>query len=141
MVNVAKKLQKEKGILSVPGVKNGRNLSSDNIDLITQYYRNDENSRQLPGMKDYVTIKKDDGAKEKVQKRLVYCNLKELYQSFKLEFPNCQVGFSKFAELRPNECVLAGASGTHTVCVCIFHQNVKLMIEGQKIEFDFRNLN
>ena len=83
-------------------------------------------------MKDYMTIKNNDGEKLRVQKRLVYCNLKELFQSFMLKYPDCKDGFSKFAELRPKECVLAGASGTHTVCVCIIHQNVKLMIEGQK---------
>ena len=88
-------------------------------------------------MKDYVTIKNNDGEKLRVQKRLVYCNLKELFQSFKLKYPDCKVGFSKFAELRPKECVLAGASGTHTVCVCIIHQNVKLMIKGQKKKIFF----
>ena len=36
--------------------------------------------------------------------------------------------FSKFAEFRPKECVLPGSSGTHSVCVCTKHQNVKLMI-------------
>lgn len=48
------------------------------------------------------------------------------------QFPNI-CSFSKFAELRPRNCVLAGASGTHTVCVCAIHQNVKLMLEGGKI--------
>ena len=46
---------------------------------------------------------------------------------FKEKFPNHKIGFSKFAELRPKHCVLAGASGTHSVCVCTIHQNVKLM--------------
>ena len=94
------KLQ-ERGILTVPGAKIGFKFPDKITDLITQFY----NIKQR-------------GEKLRVQKRLVYCNLK--------------VGFSKFAELRPKECVLAGASGTHTVCVCIIHQNVKLMIEGQK---------
>ena len=35
------------------------------------------------------------------------------------EHPDVKVGFSKFAELRPKECVLAGATGTHSVCVCM----------------------
>ena len=29
--------------------------------------------------------------------------------------------------------ILAGASGSHNVCVCTTHQNVKLMIEGSKV--------
>ena len=44
-----------------------------------------------------------------------------------------KIGFSKFPELRPQHCVLAGASGTHAVCVCTIHQNVKLMMIGGKI--------
>ena len=44
-----------------------------------------------------------------------------------------KVGFSKFAELRPRHRILAGASGTHSVCVCTIHQNVKLMIRGVKL--------
>ena len=44
-----------------------------------------------------------------------------------------KIGFSKFAELHPRHCVLAGASGTHAVCVCTTHQNVKLMMIGGKI--------
>ena len=60
-------------------------------------------------------------------------NLKEVYQLFKERFPTEIIGFSKFAELRPKHCVLAGASGTHAVCVCTIHQNVKLMMLGGKI--------
>lgn len=41
---------------------------------------------------------------------------------------------SKFATLRPPECVLAGASGTHTVCVCAIHQNFKLKFEGASFD-------
>ena len=44
-----------------------------------------------------------------------------------------KVGFSKFAELHPPYCVLAGASGTHSVCICTIHQNVKLLFESIKL--------
>lgn len=36
----------------------------------------------------------------------------------------------KFFTVRPNQCILAGDSGTHMVCVCIYHKNVKLMLNG-----------
>ena len=68
-----------------------------------------------------------------IQKRLILGNLREIYQLFKERFPSQSVGFSKFAKLRPKHCVLAGASGTHAVCVCTIHQNVKLMMVGGKI--------
>jgi hypothetical protein len=38
-----------------------------------------------------------------------------------------------FASLRPRNCIMAGASGTYSVCVCTIHQNVKLMMEVFKI--------
>jgi hypothetical protein len=44
-----------------------------------------------------------------------------------------KVGFSKFAILHPKNCILAEASGTHYVCICTTHQNVKLMLEGLKL--------
>ena len=77
---------------------------------------------------------RDDGRRVSRQKYLVLCNLKEIFQKFKEVFPDTKIGFSMFiASLRPKECVLAGASGTHSVCVCTIHQNMKLMIQGTKL--------
>ena len=36
-------------------------------------------------------------------------------------------------ELRPKHCILAGTSGTHSVCVCTIHQNVKLIVLGARL--------
>ncbi len=52
----------------------------------------------------------------KHQKCLVLSNLKELHVAWNASHPDKKVGFSKFAALRPRWCVLAGASGTHSVC-------------------------
>ena len=41
--------------------------------------------------------------------------------------------FSRFASLRPRECINAGARGAHSVCVCTIHHNVKLMMMGSKL--------
>ena len=62
------------------------------------------------------------------------CNLKELHVAFKNKYPETRIGLSKFAELRPRHCVLAGASGTHCVCVCTIHQNFKLMVHAIKLD-------
>ena len=77
----------------------------------------------MPGKKDFVSVKKE-GKRQHIQKRLVLSNLREVYREFKESYPDRKIGFSKFAELRPKHCVLAGASGTHSVCVCTIHQNV-----------------
>ena len=68
------------------------------------------------------------------QKRFVLCNLWEAYHQFKILHPDVKIGFSKFAQLRPKECVLAGSSGTHSVWVCVLHQNAKLMMAGGILE-------
>ena len=66
------------------------------------------------------------------QKRIILSNMKETYWHFKEKSPHLKIRFSKFAELRLKHCILPGANGTHTVCVCVYHENVrvKLMFDG-----------
>jgi hypothetical protein len=45
------------------------------------------------------------------------CYLKEADIKFKETCPDIVINFSKFSELRPKWCVLAGAHGTHITCV------------------------
>ena len=52
---------------------------------------------------------------------------------FKEENPNIKKGFPKFSEAQPKNIVLPGATGTHVVCVCSYHQNPKLMIAHSQI--------
>ena len=72
------------------------------------------------------------------QKRCILCNLKELYVPFKNTNPEVKIKFSKCCTLRPKYCFLAGASGTHSVCVCTIHQNVKLLL--QPIDATYKEL-
>ena len=131
MARKAKELVKKKGILSSPDPKPGRTLPQPTVDLVISFYEN-EISRIMPGRKDFVTVRKLD-QRIQVQKRLVLCNLRELCRMFKDRYSDETIGFSKFACLRPKHCILAGASGTHSVCVCTIHQNVKLMMLGVKL--------
>ncbi|KAK6180046.1 hypothetical protein SNE40_012265 [Patella caerulea] len=129
----ARKLLEEKGMLATPNPKLGRTLPAEVEALVEKFYYSDQISRVMPGQKDFVSVKTTTG-KERKQKRLVLSNLREAYQKFREDHPTTKVGFSKFATMRPQECVLAGSSGTHSVCVCTFHQNVKLMIIGSKMK-------
>ena len=90
----------------------------------------------MPGKKDYVSIKKN----QHEQKRLVLCNLHELYVAFKEQNPNIQVGFSKFCSLRPKSCIIAGKSGTHSVCVCTIHQNAVLLVDALNWDVTYKDL-
>lgn len=69
-------------------------------------------------MKDFVSVKKEDGSREHVQKRLILGNISELHKKFKIQHLEMKIGISKFAQLRTRQCVLAEGNGTHTVCVC-----------------------
>ena len=67
------------------------------------------------------------------QKRLLLLNLKEMHEEWKKSC-DFRCGFSTFASLRPSHCVLAGGSGTHTVCVCMQHQLFKLMLHATGLD-------
>lgn len=78
-------------------------------------------SRMMPGRQDVL---------QNTQKRVLLCSLNEAYIEFKTRHPGVKVGFTKFTQLRPNHCIKLGSSSQHNVCVCLIHQNMKLMIEG-----------
>ncbi|XP_053990218.1 uncharacterized protein LOC128882595 [Hylaeus volcanicus] len=133
MAIVSKHLKENKGILSMSERKKGRPLTNEIKSKVIEFYQRDDISINLPGKKDFVSVKRGEGQREHIQKKLILCNLKELYQTFKEQYPNELIGFSSFASLRPVHCVLAGSVGTHTVCVCAIHQNVKLMMLGSNL--------
>ena len=132
MARKCKQLVRDKGVLSNPDPVPGPSLPSETVQLVINFYQSDEISRHMPGMKDFVSVKQE-GKRVHTQKRLILSNLKEVYHAFKDAYPDKKIGFSRFAELRPQHCVLAGASGTHTVCVCTTHQNMKLMFLGPRL--------
>lgn len=128
MAEKSKNLKALKGVLADTTSKAGKKLPEITVKKIIDFYNSDYCSRMMPGMKDVVYVKVD-GKRSLVQKRLLLFNLKDLYTHYK-ELNAHKVSFSKFAQLRPKECVLAGASGTHSVCVCTIHQNCELMLEA-----------
>ena len=103
------------------------------VESVKSFFDSDENGKLLPGMKDYISVKQPDGSRTHCQKRLMYSNLKELHNLFTELNPLLKIGISTSALLRPKHCIFAGSSGTHTVCVCVHHENVKLMNEGVQL--------
>ena len=114
--------------MSYPNKRKGRKLDQGVVDKDVEFHLSEENSRIMPGKKD-VSLR-IDGKREHYQKQLLLCNLNELYRLFLEKFPEFSVSFSKFASLRPKQCILVGSSGTHSVCVCTIHQNMNLMFDG-----------
>jgi hypothetical protein len=128
-------LKREKGILSKPDRNKGRPMCEDEKDIVRDFYLSDDNSRMLPGIKDCVSVRLVQGNKKvKLQKRLLLMNIDELYVKYKeycvtkLCLKSC--GRTKFFELRPVNVIDVGVGGSHNVCVCEKHQNVKLMIDS-----------
>ena len=119
-------------MLASPPSKKGRPLKQAIIDAVQAFYRSEEISRQMPGGTDHVTVRQLDGSKVQVQKKLVIFTLKEAHQLYCSDYPpEMHCSFGKFASLRPQECILADSnSGCHTVCVCSYHENVKLMFDS-----------
>jgi len=61
-----------------------------------------------------------EGNKVHFWKQLILCNLTETYLIFKKQKPEMLLGFSKFAELWPKNCVLTETCGACKVCVCVY---------------------
>ena len=135
-IQQAKLLKAEKGIVGYPDMKKRQKLSQVVLDTIYEIYCDDEFSRQLPGKKDYISISRN----VHVSKRLLLCNLKELFAAYKVKYPEHKVGFSTFASLRPKWCILVGPKGTHSVCICTIHQNLKLMLSAIGLENSYHSL-
>lgn len=119
----AVRLRSESGVLSVPPRRRSRPLSEEIKEAVRKFYEDDAVSHCLPGKKDVVRSH---------QKRLLSMNLQELHEEWK-KTSQFKCGFSSFASLCPPHSVLAGGSGTHTICLCLKHQNIKLILHAAGI--------
>ena len=136
LVRSARELKKKKGILAESDQVRGEMLSDSTFTLVTRFFEDDEYSRVIPGKKDFISI----GSKQHMQKCLLLCNHKELHSAFKEKHVDVKIGFSTFCSLRPKWCVLAGAAGTHSVCVCTYHQNGDLLVSAVDWEYSYKDL-
>ena len=74
-----------------------------------------------------------------MQKRLLLSNMREMFVAYR-DRNGPEIGFFKFCELRPKLCITVGSAGTHSVCVCTIHQNVKLMLAAWQINDYYKEL-
>lgn len=88
--------------------------------------------------KNSVSVRIDGIAVPKL-KQLFLCNVNQLFVKFKESYPCIKIGGSKFSEL-PLVMFIAEASGTHTVCMYFYHKNLKLIIEGAKLNLNCKDL-
>lgn len=122
----AKKLRLSDGYGSCPSKKTGRRLPHDVVMKVKEFYMDDGISRMMPGKKDCVKVVNEDGSSDRIQKRLLLFDIDEIHRQFCLKYADMKVSASKFTKLRPRNCITVGSAGTHNVCVCKIHQNLKL---------------
>ena len=104
-------------------------LNEEVVNKVVNYYQRDDVSRQAPGRKDATNVRMADGTKTKVQTRHLTSSVLETYAMFCEEEPNCKLGKSKFAELRPKHVQLSSKL-PHNVCLCKYHENFIAAIES-----------
>ena len=134
-IKTTKSMVRLHGVLVTPKTKQGRPVGDFTVEKVHQFYELDEiSSKQMPGRKDYVSVY-ENGERIHKQKKLLLSNLNSLYEKYMQRRGETNpLSFSKFAKLRPKHCVFAGSAGTHAMCVCIYHENVNLMFEGEKFK-------
>ena len=96
---------------------------------VRNFYLRDDILYQLPGKKDTIVVKEDDGSKITYQKRILFNNLRENYELFKEENKNVSLSRSSFAELKP-PFVLSKAALAHRNCLCVYHENICLILKS-----------
>jgi len=127
-VAIAQRLARDILKIKLPAVT-AKSASNGELDrIVRSYYESDEISRVMPGKADVITVRHEDGTKSKMQKRHLYMTVGETYESFKADHPECALGKSKFAALRP-EHVLLTSKLPHNVCGCKYHNNIILLLE------------
>lgn len=117
-------------------------ISNEMQKIIRSYYENDENTYTYPGKRDYVSTHDKDGKKIFVQKKLLLYTVYDLYLKFLNEYTGDEKppSFSYFTSLKPVECIRAGDPGSHTICVCTQHQNIKLKLYALSRKLNYRDL-
>ena len=124
----------------MPEQKQRVGISQETKQTVLAFYESEEISRLLPWKKDYVSIQLPDKTKMKKQKQLLLSNISEIYKQFKRENHDKKIGFSTFAFSHPKWCIPVDAAGAHNVCVCPYHQNVKLMLLAMNSSHNYRQI-
>ena len=59
--------------------------------LVKTFYERDDIIRMMTRMKDFVSVKNDDGTRSHVQKRLLLSNINKLYAQFTTEHEGLKI--------------------------------------------------
>lgn len=110
---------------------------------IENFYLTDDISRPFPGLKDTVSVKLPNGTRQNIQKRLLLAPLSELHQQYLnlCKTDEEKISFTTFWKNKPKQCVYTRDSSAMNVCVCMIHENTKLLLDALKKTACFDHLN
>lgn len=98
------------------------------VSNILAFFKRDDVSRMLPGIKDSILIRNGE-FKERKQKRVLEMSLNEAYSLYCASYPMQSIGITKFRMLRPKHVLLASQKHQE-ICYCIYHENIELILHG-----------
>ena len=96
---------------------------------IQNIFTADLQSHLMAGRKEFVKIP-ENGEMKSVEKRLLFFDIKEIHNKFIWNHPEIKISLCTFTKLRPLFCISVESKGTHNVCVCHIHQNMRLNLIG-----------
>ena len=100
---------------------------------IIEFLERDDNSRMMPGKKDFKTVRGKEGPeKEKKQKRILNNYMKNLDEKYLADFPERKIFLSIFCRFRPAYLLLVNFA-SRSVCLCSLHQNIALKLKALKL--------
>jgi hypothetical protein len=105
-------------------------LSNDDV-LAQEFYSRDNVSVCLPGKKDCLVKKNENGEKVLIRKRVLADSKDEIFKKFKAEFPDLKIGRTKFFSLNPQN-VLSFKKMPSYSCQCKMHENFRLAFNVSK---------
>lgn len=106
-------------------------ISEKVLDKVREFYLRDDISRICPGKKETISVKTQTG-REVHQKRFLIMNIREAHALFLDENPEVAIGKTKFHDLRPQH-VLSSGKKSQEVCMCIYHENIQMLLSGMKV--------
>ena len=101
-------------------------FSQETVDKVKDFYQREDVSLFIPRKQDVLKIR-DKNCKRKEQKRILTMTINEAYEVFMSEQTEKIIDKSEFAELRPPEVLLSYLM-PRNVCGCVYHLNIKLLL-------------
>ena len=103
-------------------LQGNKSILEQTVKLVNEFYQLDCVSRQAPGRKDLVAAKhhvQKCQERHHVQKRQVFCSLREIYAMFVKDNPIVNIGFSKYCSPRPVNVMLSSIM-PREACLCLY---------------------